>query len=130
MRKIKGLLIALVIVVLSATSFNCIAQASKVPSFDKHREYFGAVLEISASEASVEVKRKWAKRPGRRGRPGARRSTGVVVVDENYDNNNYQDIKQDQERKQYKERIKEEERIKEQERKKEEERINKEDWFR
>ncbi len=62
MRKIKGLLIALVIVVLSATSFNCIAQASKVPSFDKHREYFGAVLEISASEASVEVKRKWAEK--------------------------------------------------------------------
>ena len=130
MRNIKGLLIALAIVVLSATSFKCIAQASQLPNFNNHKEYVGAVLEISASGSLVEVNRKLSKRPGRRGRPGARRSTGVVVVDENYGNNNEQDIKQDQERKQDKERIKEEKRIKEQERKIEEEKINKEDWFR
>ena len=91
MRKFKGFLIGLAILVLSATSFKCIAQASQVPSFDKHRGYVGAVLEISAAESMVEVNRKLAKRPGRRGRPGARRSTGIVVVDENYDNNNEQD---------------------------------------
>ncbi len=130
MYKIKTILIVLAIVVLSATSFKCNVQAAQVPSFDRHRGYLSTVLEISASEATVEANRKLAKRPGRRGRPGARRSTGVVVVDENAGNSNEQDIKQDHERKQDQEREKEEERKKEQERKKDEERINKEDWFR
>jgi multidrug efflux pump subunit AcrB len=130
MHKIKMILITLAIVVLSATSFKCIAQAAQVPSFDNHKGYVGTVLEISASEATVEVNRKLAKRPGGRRRPGARRSVGVVVVDENAGNNQEQDIIQEQERKQDQERKEEEERRKEQERKKYEEKINKEDWFR
>jgi hypothetical protein len=130
MHGINKILITLAIVVLSATSFKCIAQASQVPGFDKHKGYVGTVFEILASEAKVEVNRKFAKRPGRRGRPGARRPTGVVVVDENAGNNKKQNINQEQERKQEQEREREKERIKEQERKKDEKRINKEDWFR
>ena len=129
MHRIKLILIVLAIVVLSATSFECIAQAAQIPNINRHSAYVGTVLEISSSEATVEVDRKLAKRPGRR-RPGARRSTGVVVVDENAGNNQEQDIIQEGERKQDQEREKEEERKKEQERKKDEERINKEDWFR
>ncbi len=37
MHRIKTILITLAIVVLSATSFKSIAQASQVPSFDKHK---------------------------------------------------------------------------------------------
>ena len=119
MHKLKLILIVLAIV-LSATSFKCIAQAAQVPSFDNHKGYVGTVLEISASEATVEVNRKLAKRPGRRrGNRGRTGGMGVRVVEVNEQKQvKKQDTKKKSDRK------------KEQDRKKYEEKINKEDWFR
>ena len=62
MRNIKGLLIALAIVVLSATSFKCIAQASQLPNFNNHKEYVGTVLRnMSAQFWRFQLQDPWLR---------------------------------------------------------------------